>query len=111
MGLQTLKKVYKYEDLTKTTNELAYKTQQLKYSAAIAETFTSDCKVFVKKCTRSNIVLIKNEVQPIDIALLSTVSQTLNQGWGATADRRLVLKLILYGEYLPQLIINSLKPG
>ena len=76
---QTLKKVYINEDLTKTTNELAYKARQLKRSGAIAETFTSDCKVFVKKFAGSNIVLVKNEVELIDIASLSTFSQTLNR--------------------------------
>ena len=75
----TLKKVYINEDLTKTTNELAYKARQLKRSGAIAETFTSDCKVFVKKFAGSNIVLVKNEVELIDIASLSTFSQTLNR--------------------------------
>lgn len=63
-----LKNVYINEDLTKATNELAFKARQLKRCGAIAETFTSDCKVFAKKYTGSNLVLIRNESELNDLA-------------------------------------------
>ena len=81
-GLQTIGKVCINKDLTTITYEKNYKARQLKHFGAIAETFISDCKVFAKKFASDNIVLIKNEFDPIDIAL-SSFSQALNQVEGS----------------------------
>ena len=57
-GHQTIEKVYINKDLTTITNEIAYTARQLMCSGAFAETFISDCEVFLKKFASNNIVLI-----------------------------------------------------
>ena len=74
-----LKKVYINEDLTKATSELAFKARQLKRRGVIAETFTSDCKVFVKKFPGSNLVLIRNEDELNELSFRVPYNSAINR--------------------------------
>ena len=66
-----LKNVYINEDLTKATNELAYKARQCRRAGKILETFTSDGKVFVKRFLGGKIIHVKNEDELKKVAAMS----------------------------------------
>ena len=74
-----LRKAYINEDLTKATGQLAYKAREMKRDGLLAETFTSDCKVFAKKFPGSNLVLIKNEQRLQELGALRSYTRVTNQ--------------------------------
>ena len=70
---QEFRKVYINEDLTKATSELAFKARQLRRAGKLAETFTLDGKVFVKKFSAGSLTLIKNDGHLRQVADLSHI--------------------------------------
>ena len=72
---QEFRKVYINEDLTKATSELAFKARQLRRAGKLAETFTLDGKVFVKKFSAGSLTLIKNDGHLRQVADLSPYSE------------------------------------
>ena len=72
---QEFRKVYINEDLTKATSELAFKARQLRRAGKLAETFTLDGKVFVKKFITASLTLVKNDGHLRQVADLSPYSE------------------------------------
>ena len=68
----SLKKVYFNEDLTRENGKLAYEARQMKKRGQLADTFTRDGRIYVKKFTNQRPKVVKDMDHLMSVALTPT---------------------------------------
>ena len=61
--IEGLSRVYINEDLTKYNSELAYQARVLRRDGRLVDTFTRDCKIFVRRFAGDPVVMVRNTTE------------------------------------------------
>ena len=84
----SLKKVYFNEDLTRENGKLAYEARQMKKRGQLADTFTRDGRIYVKKFTNQRPKVVKDMDHLMSVALTPTYNDVTTTARPMDRNRR-----------------------